>query len=135
MKIRFATEKDIDYLTDYDGHVSKKMLVTKVENKQVIVAYINNEFAGFLRFGFFWDEIPFMNMLFVLEKFRQEGIATALVKYWEKEFEDSHTILLTSTLSDETSQHFYRKLSYQDIGGFVLPGESMELILMKQVSK
>jgi len=135
VKIRFATEKDIDYLTDYDGHVSKKMLVTKVENKQVIVAYINNEFAGFLRFGFFWDEIPFMNMLFVLEKFRQEGIATALVKYWEKEFEDSHTILLTSTLSDETSQHFYRKLSYQDIGGFVLPGESMELILMKQVSK
>ena len=135
MKIRFATEKDIDYLTDYDGHVSKKMLVTKVENKQVIVAYINNEFAGFLRFGFFWDEIPFMNMLFVLEKFRQEGIATALVKYWVKEFEDSHTILLTSTLSDETSQHFYRKLSYQDIGGFVLPGESMELILMKQVSK
>lgn len=135
MEIRYATINDLNHLERYDHHISKEVMTQKIEAKQIIVSYFDDEFAGWLRFGFFWDEIPFMNMLFVVDKFRQKGIATSLVTYWEKEFETNHDIVLTSTLSDETSQHFYRKLSYQDCGGFVLPGESMEIILMKKVSK
>ncbi|NLV92595.1 MAG: GNAT family N-acetyltransferase, partial [Firmicutes bacterium] len=42
-------------------------------------------------------------------------------------------IVMTSTQADEEGQHFYRKLGYRDIGGFVLPGEPLELIMIKEL--
>lgn len=42
-------------------------------------------------------------------------------------------VVLTSTQADETAQHLYRKRGYRDIGGFVLPGEPLELMLLKQL--
>ncbi len=71
-------------------------------------------------------------LLFVVERYRARGIGRSLVDFWEKAMlERHHRVLLTSTLSSETSQHFYRKLGYTDIGGFTLPGEPLELLLMK----
>lgn len=46
-------------------------------------------------------------------------------------------MLLTSTQVDEEAQHFYRKLGYQDCGGFVIDipeyKQPMELFLIKQI--
>ena len=39
--------------------------------------------------------------------------------------------MLTSTLADETAQHFYRKLGYRDTGSLLLPNEALEIILIK----
>ena len=35
---------------------------------------------GWLRWNLFWDEIPFMNMLYVLEHSRGVGLGRALVE-------------------------------------------------------
>jgi hypothetical protein len=43
--------------------------------------------------------------------------------------------VLTSTQVNETAQHFYRKLGYIDVGGFLLPSEpNEELLLHKTLS-
>ena len=75
-----------------------------------------------------------MNLLFILEPYRQQSFRKQLVLFWEKEmFRQGYSGVLTSTLSNENAQHFYRKLGYQDIGGFVLPNEPLELLFYKKL--
>ncbi len=56
---------------------------------------------------------------------------------FEKKIRDKqgYGMVLTSTQVDESAQHFYRKLDYQDCGGIVmnLPGyeQPMEMFLCK----
>jgi len=42
--------------------------------------------------------------------------------------------VMTSTLSDETVQHFYRKLEYQDCGSLLLPDEALEILFLKSLN-
>ncbi len=42
---------------------------------------------------------------------------------------------MTSSLANELAQHFYRKNGYQDIGGFVLPEEPLEIIFYKSLAE
>ena len=94
----------------------------------------DGSFAGFLRYGLFWDSIPFMNLLFLLEEYRNQGIGTALVAFWEDRMrKEGFSRVMTSTQSDESAQHFYRKLGYMDTGALVLPEQPMEIILRKEL--
>lgn len=134
LKIRLAEECDFEILSRNDKHVSAEMLKKKISDKNILIAEKNGEFAGWLRYNLFWDEMPFMNMLFVIEKFRGTGIGRELVRSWEKMMsEQGYKFLLTSTQANEYSQHFYRKLGYSDLGGFFPFGEEYEIILGKRL--
>lgn len=134
LKIRLAEECDLEILFQNDKHVSAEMLKKKISDKNILIAEKNGEFAGWLRYNLFWDEMPFMNMLFVIEKFRGTGIGRELVRNWEKMMsEQGYKFLLTSTQANEYSQHFYRKLGYSDLGGFFPFGEEYEIILGKRL--
>lgn len=134
LKIRLAEECDFEILSRNDKHVSAEMLKKKISDKNILIAETDGEFAGWLRYNLFWDEMPFMNMLFVTEKFRGTGIGGALVRNWEKMMsEQEYKFLLTSTQADEYAQHFYRKLGYSDLGGFFPFGEEYEIILGKRL--
>ncbi len=82
----------------------------------------------------FWDNTPFMNMLFVLETYRGIGIGKQLVTLWESEMKFlKYKLLMTSTLSNEHAQHFYRRLGYKDAGCLLLPDEPLEIIFTKEI--
>lgn len=133
LKTRLAEETDFSVLSENDRHVSAKTLKKKISDKNILIAEENGEFAGWLRYNFFWDEIPFMNMLFVLQKFRGKGIGAKLVREWERLMrEQGCKTLLTSTRADENAQHFYRKLGYKDLGGFFPFCGEYEIILGKR---
>ena len=90
---------------------------------------------GWLRYGYFWDSIPFMNMLAVVEEHRGQGIGTQLIVYWETLLRDKGFYeVLTSTLTHERSQFLYRKLGYQDCGALLFPNEPLEIILRKNIA-
>ena len=74
VKIRFAEESDFEILSQHDKHISAEILKKKISDKNILIAEMEENFAGWLRYNLFWDEIPFMNMLFVIEKFRGIGI-------------------------------------------------------------
>lgn len=134
VKIRLAEDRDFEILSRNDKHISAEALKKKIFDKNILIAEADGEFAGWLRYNFFWDEIPFMNMLFVSEKFRGMGIGGNLVRRWEKlMFGAGYKMLLTSTQANEYAQHFYRKLGYSDLGGFTPFGEEYEIILGKQM--
>lgn len=134
MNIGYASSDDFDALQALDHHLSADRLVQKITQKEIIVAKIDHELVGWLRFGYFWDNIPFMNLLFVLESHRGQGIATQLIAHWEETLRaQRYDQVLTSTLADETAQHLYRKLGYTDCGALFLPAEAAEIFLRKQL--
>lgn len=132
MNIRFARKSDVTFLVRNETHVHKKILAKKIEDRQILIAEDDGEPVGWLRFGFFWDEIPFINMLYVLEPNRSCGIGKALMTAWEKEmYEEGFSVFMTTMQKNETAQDFYRKLGYRDAGGFTPAGEAYELIMIK----
>ncbi len=101
-----------------------------------MVAAVDGTSVGCLRWGMFWDEVPFMNFLWVVAERRGQGVGTTLVAAWEaSQIAAGHNMVLTSTVSAETAQHFYRRLGYVDSGALLLPDEATELILRKPLGE
>jgi len=136
MKIEYASiETAYPYLVKNDHHISPKTLRKKIEDKEVVIIRDGNQIVGWLRFGYFWDIIPIMNILSLEENYRGKGLGTQLVNFWENEMRrQGHPKVMTTTLSDEEAQHFYRKLGYEDAGGLLLPDEALEIIFIKKLA-
>ena len=132
--IRYANIKDLDILKKYDKHISNEELANSINLNRILVVYEEDEFIGWLRYNLFWDNIPFMNMLYFLEGERRKGYGRKLVEFWEKEMASKgYKFVLTSTQSNEESQFFYRKIGYIDTGSLLLPNEPLEIILFKNI--
>ena len=132
--IRYAAENDIGVLRKYDRHICETELRNCVQAKRILAMLHDGSLIGWLRFNLFWDQTPFMNMLYVLEGHRGKGHGRRLVRFWEEEMlEDGYKTVLTSTRSDEQAQFFYRKMGYKDCGSLLMPDEPLEIILLKNL--
>ena len=132
--IRYASEDDHNYLAANDHHVQAEIIAKKIKDSEIIVGADETQQIGWLRYGFFWDNIPFMNMLWIEKSYRDKGIGRKLVSFWHTEMHNKgYDMVMTSTLSDETAQHFYRKLGYKDCGSLLLPDEALEILFSKVV--
>ena len=134
MLIRFAQLNDLHFLERYDKHISEPELRNAIEQEHIFIAETNGETIGWLRYNYFWDNTPFLNMLFVLSEHRGNLYGTNLIAYWENQMKllGFHTVM-TSTQANECAQHFYHKLGYNTIGGFMMGNEPYELILSKEI--
>ena len=136
MEIRYAKPRDLEMISEYDEHISKEEMKNLIARKRIILLFIDGECEGWLRFNLFWDNIPFMNMLYIFEDQRGKGYGRKLVAFWEHEMaEQGYKFVMTSTQSDEEAQFFYRKLGYTDRGSLILPDEPLEIIFYKNLSE
>lgn len=118
-EIRYADLTDKALILKHDSHIRADVCGEIIKNGRILLFSVNGRFAGWLRFGLFWDEIPFMNMLYLLDEYRGKGYGTQLVSFWETEMKKrGFDKVMTSTQANEFAQHFYRKLGYNDAGGF-----------------
>ncbi|SET42847.1 Acetyltransferase (GNAT) family protein [Natronincola peptidivorans] len=125
---------DYDILYKMDKHISKERLRKKIEDGEILLLIKEEKIIGWLRYGYFWDEYPFMNMLFIIDEYRGKGFGKKLVEDWEEKMAgEGHRLVMTSTLSNEEAQHFYRRLGYVDIGGFIIYDEPLEILLIKNI--
>lgn len=134
MLIRIADLKDLDLIKQFDKHIAEAELINVLMLGRIIIAEENNDFIGWLRYNYFWDNTPFMNMLYILDKYRKKGYGKVITEYWEEKMKYlGFNAVLTSTPSNESSQNFYNKLGYRAIGGFLVGNEPYELILSKDL--
>lgn len=135
MSVAFAEPEDLDYLVDKD-HIGRDRIEEKVARQEFIVARQDDHLVGFLRYGYFWDDVPFMYGLWVQEDLRSEGFGTRLISFWEEEMRKlGYDSVLTSTLSTNVrAQQLYRRLGYEDNGCLLMPGEPLEVLLLKVFS-
>ncbi|MFD1886700.1 GNAT family N-acetyltransferase [Paenibacillus wenxiniae] len=142
-----ATEEDYDYLVQYDVHMPQERLRTKIAAGEInMIRLVQGSVAesvndsshritiGWLRYGWFWDHTPFMNLLWLAEDYRGQGIGKQIVQLWEQQMTAlGCSSVMTSTQSDEEAQHFYRKLGYKDAGALMQENAAMEIISTKTI--
>ncbi len=132
--IRFAKTEDIDILIDKDKKIDRQEMLNLINLKRVYIMEEDGKFIGWLRYNLFWDNTPFMNMIKLNDEERGKGYGRKFVEFWEDEMRKlGYKNVLTSTASDEFAQHFYIKLGYNSIGGFLPIGEPFEIILSKKL--
>ena len=132
MTIRKAIRQDLPFLLSHDRHIAADEIRSVVSLGRMLVLEEKEHIIGWLRWNLFWDNTPFMNMLYVLEGERGNGRGRQRVSHWEALMKaKGYPLVMTSTQSDETAQHFYRKLGYVDAGALLLQDESLEIILTK----
>ena len=133
-EIRYATMDDKELLLSKDSHIKENICEDSINNKHEIILFVDGNFAGWLRYNLFWDESPFMNMLYFLEEYRGKGYGTQMVKFWESEMiKLGYDKVMTSSQANEFAQHFYRKLGYQDAGSFFPFCNDLEIIFTKEL--
>ena len=136
MTVRYANEGDLALLRGHDRHIRADELQSSIAAKRVLLILDGGRAAGWLRYNLFWDNLPFLNMLYLFEEYRGKGYGAQLVQYWEAEMARAgYREVLTSTLSDEQGQFFFRRGGYTDCGALLLPGEPLEIILRKELTE
>ena len=119
MNIRTAGPGDLPALSRLDA---PQELETSVRLGRVYAAEERGRLAGWRRWNLFWDNTPFMNLLFVLNGGRGRGLGRALTGHWEAEMRQAgYETVMTSTQASKSAQHFYNKLGYGAVGGFLPP--------------
>jgi GNAT superfamily N-acetyltransferase len=129
--VRLAASEDASFVSAHD-HVPSETIRQSIDAGRILVAEDEGVLAGWLRWNLFWDEVPFLNMVFVLEAHRGRGLGGALLDAWEADAErNGHEAVMTSSQADEEAQHLYRKRGYADCGALVLPDQATELVFRK----
>ena len=110
------------------------MLENKINREEIIIVRVDGKLSGLLRYNYFWDNIPFMNLLYIDKNFRRKGLGSKLVRCWEKRMkEKGYKMVMTSTISNEQAQFFYRKQGYKDTGCLLLENEPLEILFTKNI--
>ena len=134
IEIRYLNNDDKKFWYSLDRHLPEAEFDSKVRTKTGYVLLKDGKPAGLMRYNLFWDNTPFCTMMFVDEEYRGQGLGTKLMRNWENDMKSrGYTLLLTSTQSDETAQHFYRKLGYTDCGCLLLERQAAEIFLSKAI--
>lgn len=134
MKIDFATEADYAYIAGRDKHIAKALIASKIRDKEIFILRDSLEIMGWMRYGYFWDNIPFMNLIWLDEPYRGKGCGKETILHWEQLMRQlGYNTVMTSTQSDEGAQHFYRKLGYKDTGSLMQENEPLEILLTKKL--
>lgn len=131
--VRPAAPHDASFLIEHD-HLRPDVLAERIQTGQILVLEVDGDPIGWLRWSLFWDEIPFMNMLFVLEPHRGRGHGNVLMDAWESDARRAgHAVVMTSSQADEMAQHLYRERGYSDCGALILPDQAAELVFRKDL--
>ena len=136
MKLKFVEHQDKDFWMSIDKHVNEVGFQNKVYTKTGYIMWEDDIPVGILHYCVLWDNIPFLNFLFVKKENRGNRYATETMKQWEQEMkQQEYKMILISTQVDETAQCFYRKLGYVDCGAVVLNNtpfeQPMEMFMRK----
>ena len=123
MEIRRAQAEDFAFLSQHDAHIAPGELRAQIERGRILIAQEGGQPIGWLRWNLFWDNTPFLNLLFLLEGFRQKGYGR----------QQGYRLVMTSTLASEQAQHFYRALGYRDAGSLLLEEEPLEILFTKRL--
>lgn len=120
MELRLMTRQDKAFAMGMDAHMDEAAFQNRVLTKSGYVLWEGEQPVGLMHHCVLWDNLPFLNLLYVPENQRGKGFGTQAMAHWEREMKDQgYKMVLLSTQADESAQHFYRKLGYVDCGGLV----------------
>lgn len=135
MELREVVAEDIEFWWSLDQHLSEKELRRKIMNHECYVIFDDQgKRVGILRYNLFWDNTPFLNLIYLEDAARGQGLGKQALTKWEAARQaEGFTRVLTSAQSDEDAQRFYRRCGYADCGCLVLDDQPTELFFVKKL--
>ena len=127
MLVKYVEEKDKEFVMSIDKHVNDISFANRVFTKSGYVFWEEDEPIGLMVHCILWDNLPFLNFIYIKKEHRNHGFATEALIHWEKDMkQQGYKMVLISTQVDEGVQDMYRKLGYVDCGGLLFNGTPME---------
>ncbi len=135
METRLADSKDKQQIIRYDSHIPHSKVGECIDNQLVYVLCDEEKIVGVLRYSFFWQSIPFLDLLYLDEACRNQGYGSRMMAHWEAAMgRMGYQYVMLSTQEDETAKYFYEKLGYRRIGAFLPPEQDAdELMYLKML--
>ena len=136
MDLKYMQMTDRDFVMGIDSHVNELQYKNRVYTKTGYIIWANGRRTGLLHYSVLWDNLPFLNLIYVAEPNRNQGIGSQALKLWEEDMKvQGYKMVLLSTQVDENAQHFYRKSGYIDCGALLMNGtpfeQPMEMFMRK----
>ena len=136
MKLTYMEDKDKSFVMSIDKHVNEEQYANRVLTKSGYVIWDGKEAVGLMHHAVLWDNLPFLNLIYIKEECRGKGYGTEAMRLWEEDMGNrGYKMVLISTQVDEDAQHWYRKLGYVECGGLLMNGtpfeQPMEMFMRK----
>ena len=130
MEIRLAAASELHDIQKYDSHIPARRLAACIENGLVRVLRDGEQIVGVLRYSLFWQSIPFLDLIFIDEACRGQGLGRQMMASWENAMaEQGYSHVMLSTQADEDARYFYGHLGYRRCGGFFPPDQDAEELM------
>ena len=115
--IDFASSEDLQFLKEKSS-LTKSLLHFKINNKEIIIAYNDDEPVGYLILDYLWGHIPFVAFVKVLRKEQRKGIGKGILSFLENYLKNQgQFILFSSSMENATEAHtWHRKMGFIDSG-------------------
>ena len=136
LEIRYVSESDEQFWFSLDRHLSKDEFRLKIRDRRGYIICQDGSPIGIMRYNLFWDNTPFLNMIYIDGPHHGKGYGRQAMSLWENEMRRlGYRLVMTSTQVDEQAQHFYRKIGYIERGSIFFDGtpygQAQEMIMMK----
>lgn len=129
MRITYAKKEELNIIQNIDIFISENQLLQAIKQKRVYVIKEDNKIIGFLRYTFHLDQTPLLCFIYVNPKYRKQGIATKLIKKFEKDMiKQQYDTILLSVPSKSEAIDFFKHLNFKQIGYTNISYETEELI-------
>ena len=79
--MRYAENKDWPFWHSLDKHLPITVFKRKTAVQECMVIEREGKSAGILRYNFFWDEYPFLNLIFLSPAYRGMGIGRQALQF------------------------------------------------------
>ena len=137
IEVAAAAGDDRDWLVGQDDHIPPEQVERCIAAGEYLLARVDGERRGFLRFAWFWHAIPYMELIRVTESERRKGIGTALFQRWETDMRGRNIeLLMTSSMSDEPEpQAWHRRNGFVGSGNLTFGHlqETPEIFFVKKL--
>lgn len=116
--VRFAGPDDLEWCVVHDVDTTEQIIRRKIVNDEIILAEIDGELIGYVRFEYLWSKIPYIGLIFVIEDYRNEGVGRGLMEFLVDFLSDGgHEMLLSSSQADEPKpQAWHRAMGFVECG-------------------
>ena len=132
--LRVSVSSDIEFLRGLLEQFSGDLLNAQIRDGKLRVVQWEDRLVGCIKFHVLWGTLPFLENLVILESERCRGHGTRAVRHWENEMASlGFDLVLMSTQSAKTAQHFWRKLGYKDCGSLIVQSQPTELFMQRRI--
>ncbi len=134
--LRTACAEESELWYSFDRHLPLHEFERKVQREECFFIEHEGNALGILRYNLFWDNTPFLNLIYIESDYQKKGFGRQAIEEWESRMcALGYEFVMTSTQVDENAQHFYRKLGYTDCGCLCseILDQPMEMFMIKRI--